>query len=129
MVGQQILALPVGVRIPAPQPDCVRGMAVLGMPLFFRQKIYGSASPPNFKVSKFAHECRPYRYFDRHRSGLIGLSIVFDPAAGRQGANGHATCYPPWVRPANSYPANGDAGAANPRNHSLRRQRADQGIL
>ena len=35
MVGQQILDLPVGVRVPAPQPDELWGIAVLGVPLFF----------------------------------------------------------------------------------------------
>lgn len=36
MVGQQVLALPVGVRIPAPQLIVIMwGIAITGVPLFF----------------------------------------------------------------------------------------------
>ena len=39
VVGQQILALPAGVRIPAPQLNCLWGITIIGVPYFFDLKM------------------------------------------------------------------------------------------
>ena len=65
MVGQQILALPVGVRVPAPQLDTERGTAVGGVPYFFDRIFMAAPSPRTSKT----------RYLPLI-VGLIGVSIV-----------------------------------------------------
>jgi hypothetical protein len=45
MVGQQILALPVGVRIPAPQSECEQGHCRCGVPYFFDKSSMLSSTP------------------------------------------------------------------------------------
>lgn len=52
MVGQQILALPVGVRIPAPQPECEQGHCHCGVPYFFDKPLM-SSSAPNPKKTRY----------------------------------------------------------------------------